>query len=425
MSTSLPDSPQPQTAGRGLRDAGIVIIVGVLATTLAQPQVLAKLPLQNLLKNDLHATMEQNANFFFWAGLAWYFKPLAGIFTDAFPILGTRRRAYILISATLAVLTWLSLIFTPEDYTVLLAINILLNLFMVISSTVVGGFMVETAQKMQGSGRLTSLRQFVQQACYLIVGPFAGYLASVPFGWTAGLCGAIVGLLVPATYFFLHEEAQTVDSGQLLAAAKLQLKRILQARMMWGAAALSALFYLAPGLSTALFYRQQDVLKMSTDVQGWLILAGGVSGMAAAALYAVLCRKYSLRILMYACLFAGGGANIAYLWYSSVPNAVVIDTLNGFGYSMAELALMDLAIRATPAGSEGLGFSLMMSVRNLCLFGTDKIGASLIENYGFEFNTLVILNTLTTLCTLPFVYFLPAALVANKDEAAPASASST
>lgn len=421
MTASTQPAEHPTSANKGLFDSGVVIVVGVLATTLAQPQLLGKLPLQNLLKNDLHVTMEQNAAFFFWAGLAWYFKPLAGIFTDAFPIMGTRRRAYILISATLAMLTWCSLIFTPNDYTTLLAVNIIINLFMVISSTVVGGYMVETAQKMQGSGRLTSLRQFVQQACYLIMGPTAGYLASINFGWTAGVCGATMGLLVPVTYFYLHEEKQEVDSAELLNAAKEQFKRIINARMMWGAAGLSALFYLAPGLSTALFYRQQDVLKMSTEVQGWLLLAGGVSGMVAAAVYAVLCRKYSLRALMYGCLFAGGAANIVYLWYSSVTNAYLIDTLNGFGYSLAELALMDLAIRATPAGSEGLGFSLMMSVRNLCLFGTDKIGASLIENYHWEFNTLVVLNTVTTLCTIPLIYFLPAALVAHRDQGAEAA----
>jgi len=38
---------------------------------------------------------------------------------------------------------------------------------------------------------------------------------------------------------------------------------------------------------------------------------------------------------------------------------------------------MDLAIRATPAGSEAFGFSLLMSVRNFALFGTDWFGSCL------------------------------------------------
>ena len=40
---------------KALTYAALVIMAGVLATTLAQTQVLARLPLQNLLKNELHA----------------------------------------------------------------------------------------------------------------------------------------------------------------------------------------------------------------------------------------------------------------------------------------------------------------------------------------------------------------------------------
>ena len=48
--------------------AALVIVACVLATTLAQTQVLARLPLQNLLKNELQADRTANAAFFFWAG---------------------------------------------------------------------------------------------------------------------------------------------------------------------------------------------------------------------------------------------------------------------------------------------------------------------------------------------------------------------
>src|ERR1700674_2423518 len=78
--------------------AAIVIVVGVVATTLAQPQTLGRIPLQNLLKNELHVDRTANAAFFFWIGLAWYFKPFAGIITDAFPLWGSRRKSYIVIS---------------------------------------------------------------------------------------------------------------------------------------------------------------------------------------------------------------------------------------------------------------------------------------------------------------------------------------
>ena len=68
--TSIQQRPR-----RALIYAALVIVAGVLATTLAQTQVLARLPLQNLLKNELHVDRTANAAFFFWAGLAWYLSP--------------------------------------------------------------------------------------------------------------------------------------------------------------------------------------------------------------------------------------------------------------------------------------------------------------------------------------------------------------
>ena len=404
-----------QRPDRALVYAALVIVAGVLATTLAQTQVLARLPLQNLLKNELHADRTANAAFFFWAGLAWYLKPFAGILTDAFPLFGSRRKSYILISATLAALSWLVLIVTPHEYRALLLVVIVINAFMMVTSTVVGGYMVETAQASSGSGRLTALRQFVQQACWIVNGPMAGYLASIAFGWTAAACGGVMFLLVPVTLLFLREQRQRSDPRQLLENARNQLVKIATARTMWGAAGLMALFYIAPGFATALFYKQQNELHLGTQAQGFLQLIAGVCGVLAAVGYGILCRRLNLRTLLVGCMIFATAANLGYLFYSSVGRAQAIEGLNGFGYTLAELALMDLAVRATPAGSEGLGFSLMVSVRNLALFGTDWFGSHLLDEYHFSFDSLVLANSLTTLIAVPLVFLLPRLLVIRKD----------
>ena len=86
------DNLRTKVEDRNLLHLGLVIVFGIFATTLPQPQALGKLPLQFLLKNEVHVTREQMAAFFFWCGLAWYLKPLAGILTDAFPLFRTRRR---------------------------------------------------------------------------------------------------------------------------------------------------------------------------------------------------------------------------------------------------------------------------------------------------------------------------------------------
>ena len=46
-----------------------------------------------------------------------------------------------------------------------------------------------------------------------------------------------------------------------------------------------ALFYIAPGFATALFYKQQNELHLGTQAQGFLQLIAGVCGVLAAVGY--------------------------------------------------------------------------------------------------------------------------------------------
>lgn len=397
---------------KDLNRAAVVIVAGVLATTLAQTAVLARLPLQNLLKNELLLDRAGSSAFFFWAGLAWYLKPFAGILTDSVPLFGTRRKSYMLLGAALAALAWWVLIVTPHTFSALLTVVIVINVFMVIASTVTGGYMVETAQATAGSGRLTAIRQFVAQACIMANGPVSGFLAAIAFGWTAAACGGIMALLVPATLFFLREPRH---APQPLQSVREQLARIVRARTMWGAAGLMLLFYIAPGTATAVFYKQQNELHMTTQAQGFLQLLAGTFGVLSALVYGYVCRRFRLRTLLFVTIAAGTLTNLGYLHYATVPDAQIVESINAIGFTLAELALMDLAVRATPAGSEGLGFSLMVSVRNLAIYGTDWFGSKLLDDFHWSFDSLVIANSATTAIVLPLIFLLPAMIVGHRD----------
>ena len=422
-------APAPSTAGSGYTQAAILIVVGVLATTLAQPGVLSAIPFRNLLKNELHASRSETSAFIFLSGIAWYFKPLAGIFTDAFPIFGTRRRSYLLISTVLATLAWIGIIFTPHEYNALLWVAIVINLFMVIASTVIGGYMVEVARANAGSGRLSAIRNITSAVVGVIQSPAGGILANIAFGWTAGLSGAVMFLLFPATLLLLKEERRRTDTREVLANAGRQLSNIAGARTLWAAAGLTLLFFIAPGFGTALFYKQQDELHMTTVGQGVLGLVSSVGALTSPFVYIWACRRLNLRRMLLLCLGASTLTVLFYTtyFYNSVAHARLIEGVNGFTSALAEVALMDLAVRATPVGSEGLGFSLMVSVRNLAIFGTDTLGSLMLDKWHLPFNLLVLGNAGTTLLTLPLVMLLPGVLVRGKDaevlteEPAPAS----
>ncbi|HWF77663.1 MAG TPA: MFS transporter, partial [Caulobacteraceae bacterium] len=399
----------------GFASAAVLVVVGVISTTLGQEQLLGRLPLTNLLKNTLHESRTATSAFFFLAGLAWYFKPLAGILTDAFPVLGSRRRFYLIASATVGSLVWLSVCFLPQSYTALLSAMILLGVFMMLASTVVGAVLVETAHGNAASGRLTALRFAVQYGCIVIGALAGGWLATLWFGWTAMASAAVLFLIVPVALLLLKEDPVSADAGEIIAEAGRQLKQIATAGPMWAAGGLIALFYIAPGFTTALFYRQQNELHMLPPAQGLLSTAAALSGIAGAITYAIACRQLKLRTLMIIALSLATVTTLGYVFYDSVPRAYAIATVNTFCEAMATTALVDLSVRATPRGSEGLGYALMISINNLARLGTDFLGSTMLDKLHLPFSTLVLINAATTAIAVPLVMLMPAVLVMRRE----------
>jgi predicted MFS family arabinose efflux permease len=95
--------------------------------------------------------------------------------------------------------------------------------------------------------------------------------------------------------------------------------------------------------------------------------------------------------------------------------ALVVEGLAGMGLTLAQLPLFDLAARATPKGSEALGYSLMIALWNIGLSLSDIIGSALFEKYGLTFMNLVWVNAGTTALVLVVIPFLPGRLVDKKE----------
>jgi hypothetical protein len=83
-------------------------------------------------------------------------------------------------SATLS-LVQLGTNFLPHTYGSLLLGAMVVNLFMVMASTVTGAFLVEAGQRMGATGRLSALRMFVYNFCTLIQGPLGGFSQRLAF----------------------------------------------------------------------------------------------------------------------------------------------------------------------------------------------------------------------------------------------------
>jgi MFS family permease len=396
----------------------LVLVVGIFASTLPQPQALGRIPLQNILKNKLHLKASYTASFFLYCGLFWYIKPLAGILTDAFPLLGTRRRHYLLFSSVLAAVCWIALGFVHQTFNSLLLAAIVVNLFMVMISTVAGAFLVEIGQGSGQVGKISAVRQITYNACGIIQGPLGGFFATLPLMVAAGVNAGLVVSIFPVAYFLLKEKPALRQNSRAITNAKKQLHVIGRSGTFWMALIFVVLFYFAPGFTTLQYYRQNDILHLTQPQIGRLNAIGSVGGVLAALAYVYLARRVPLRMLLAFGVATAAAGTILYLFYNSLALARPIDFQNGLFFGFAEVALIDLAARATPAGCEGLAYSLMMSARNVSLYGADKLGAVCSDKYHVSWNTMVIINAATTAIVLIILPFMPRRIMQSRDRPA-------
>jgi predicted MFS family arabinose efflux permease len=154
---------------------------------------------------------------------------------------------------------------------------------------------------------------------------------------------------------------------------------------------------------------------MLPPAQGLLSTAAALSGVAGAITYAFACRQLKLRTLMLIALSLATVTTLGYVFYDTVPRAYAIAMVNTFCEAMATTALVDLSVRATPRGSEGLGYALMISINNLARLGTDFVGSTMLDKLHLPFSALVLMNAVTTAIAVPFVLLLPAALVGRRE----------
>ena len=417
LASSQAAAGTPAPGGVSLQRSLLFIAYAVFITTLAQDKVLGNLPLKFLIKNDLHATKTQLAAFWFWAGLAWYIKPLFGLVIDSFPLLGTRRRWWMISASLAGAGAWGLVSLARHQYSTLLAAEILLGVLMVVASTIMGALLVEAGQRYGATGRVSSVREFVSSGCSLIAAPVGGWLATQAFGLTAGIGAGLLISLAVAAFFLLPEKPVARRNAQVWSEAGQQLKLVFASKTLWSASGLIILFFFSPGFSTPLFYRQTNMLHFGPNFIGTSLgLASSIAGMVGAAVYGLICRRFNLRTMLFVGILLNVFGGLLYYGYHPTHQvAVSIEIANGFLATLGVLPLFDLATRATPRGGEGMGYALMMGARNAALFGADYVGSFLQDHYHLPWNGLVLLNVGTTALCLALVPFLPGLLMRSRD----------
>jgi Na+/melibiose symporter-like transporter len=392
----------------------LVIAAGIISTSLAQPDLL-DLPLRHLLKDELRVSESQMAMLFGIGGLAWYLKPLAGLLVDNVALFGTHRRHYLIISALLTAALWLLLGIVSSSYFLLLVAVVAMQSMLVIGSTVLGGFLVERGKLLRAEGRLVSCQAFAENACILIAGPLAGYLAALQFGAATIVCAAIAVAIAPIAAVCVAEPIQ--DKSAIVRTEHLlrDLRLALNSRTMWLVAIFLLVSNIPQSFETPLYFYQKNALSLSDIEIGYLRAVNAVGGLLASVLYQFLCRKLPMQGLLILGTLGPSIGIVSYLFYTSVPAALTVEFLGGFLFGIGTLALMHSAVISTLASSAAFGFAVFMSASNAGAAIGDNLAALLVEHPSMTLFDVVKLFAVGSAACCLLVFCLPRDLLGHRE----------
>ena len=399
------------SAGRLL----LLIGVSLFVSTFVSDSKLARIPLQFLLKDHLHVGPVAMAKFFAVVGLAWYFKPVAGLLCDGIPLWGSRRRNYLMLAGLGSGLLWAVLGVVPHQYNPLLRTLVGANAFAVLASSAAGGLLVEAGQEQGLTGKLGALRETIISGSSLLAQPVGGFLAAREFGLTCGIGAALFLGLVPAVFFFLPEAKAAPFTGSFWGTLKERFGPVFQSRALWLAALFIFLERLSPGLGQPLFFYQTGTLHFSPQFIGGVGALSSAGAIVGALAYGWLCARLPLSRLLPLGMALSALGTLLFLGYHSHASALVIQGVSGLIGILASVALMDLGARASPAGLEATGYSLLMAAFNLGGSASDLLGSWLYEGCHLSLWTLIWISAATTALTLPALYLLPKSVLARSD----------
>ena len=349
-----------------LRRIMMLVGIGYLFFSFSYPRDgIMGLAIKAILKDQLHLEPTKIAAFSVIASMAWYFKPLAGLLTDNFPLLGTRRKGYLVVSALLAGVLWIVLAIIPTSYGSMLTLLVIINIGLVIGQTTLGGMLVQYGQEYKATGQMSAMRNASEQLGFLVSALVSGWIASHFVRLGMAIAGVLLFVLAGFFVKFYHEPRVTIPNTGAAKATLLQFKKLFTSRTLWIATVFWMLIRFTPGFQTPLFFHQTDHLKLSLEFIGFLQFIHCGTAFIGSLAYIYLCRRYSLRTLLYFGVTLSVLSAFCYLGYNSKLGAVLVESAAGLGMAMASLAILDLLARSTPKGCEALGYALIFSFGNI------------------------------------------------------------
>ena len=351
------------------------------------------------------------------AAIPWCLKPLYGFISDAFPILGERRRPYICFGCIGSAICWWAMPWSVENTFLATVLMFMGSLSICVADVAADSILVTIARDEEDTGSIQSWSWGLRAAGGLAGAMLGGVSAANIGNELTFICTGGIPLFMCSLLLFM-------DTGGTESQTPKETIRILwkafSINKVWRTALFLFLISVTPGYGTVFSYYLEEELHFTAYDFTIMSVTGYLASMAGTAVYKRYLTKVPFRPL-----FVG---TLILAWCLKWSHMILVQKIN-LGVSNTVIATADsivltlvgrcillpmvvLGAKVCPSGVEGSLYATLMSITNFGNVVDSEWGAALAGAVGVErghFEKLWILLVLCqaidiiSLCAVPLI----------------------
>ena len=355
-------------------------------------------------------------------GIPWCLKPIFGFISDSFPILGYRRKPYIILGCWISSISYWILPWHADNIDAIMFLMMLTSLGCCMADVVCDSILVEYARDEPEDKKGTI--QSYAWGCRSMGGLLASIVGGISYeNLGPELVFVITGALpLFISAAFLSMEEKEYNNKTQLTSPKQTIKSLLKAfrnKDIYKPALFLFIIGVTPGYGTVTSYFFEQVLKFSAYDFTYLDITSYVSGLLGIMIYkryltGVSCRniffwtltlswvlKWSYMVLIFRLNLELG---IPDIWFALADSIIL--TLIG---QCILMPVVVLGARICPPGVEGSLYATLMSISNLAGVISSEWGSVFANMFNVDRNHFENFWKLIVLCNI--IDLLPIASV--------------
>jgi predicted MFS family arabinose efflux permease len=374
----------------------------ILFSLIYAGQGIYSLPAQSIfywLKETLGLGVDKIAYIGALTTIPWCIKPLYGMISDVFPLLGYRRKSYLIINYIFITLIGLGIFFFGLTVPSLILTGIFCGIAFAMNDVCADGVMVEVGQKEKMTGKFQSVQWGAISIASLLTSLCGGLIAKyLNYQWANLFVSIFIFCILLFLIFNYKEEKR---SEKINVKCFKGIKSAIKNKQLWLAILFLFFLYFSPSFGTALMFKMRDVLNFDKIFIGVLGSTGSAFGIIGAFLYYKLCKSFNLKKLLFWTTLLGALTTFCYLYYPNWQTALIYSIIFGTFGMLSQLVILDYAAQITPKEAEAFTFAGLCSIINLGSMGSAALGGFLYPKIGLDY--LIIISGAFTLFCLFFI----------------------